>query len=53
MADEVLTELRDGVAWITLNRPDRLNAMNADLMDGLVEHLGAAADDPDVRCVVL
>lgn len=53
MADEVATDVRDGVAWVTLNRPDRLNAMNAALMDGLVLHLQAAADDPEVRCVVL
>src|SRR4051794_5774792 len=53
MTDEVVTELRDGIARITLNRPDRLNAMNAELMDSLVEHLSAAADDRNVRCVVL
>jgi 2-(1,2-epoxy-1,2-dihydrophenyl)acetyl-CoA isomerase len=53
MSGEVVTELRDGVAWILLNRPDRLNAMNEALMDGLVAHLSAVARDPGARCVVL
>nr|MDT0664232.1 enoyl-CoA hydratase/isomerase family protein [Micromonospora sp. DSM 115978] len=53
VTDEIVTEVRDGVAWVTLNRPDRLNAMNEALMDGLVQHLLAASDDRDVRCVVL
>jgi 2-(1,2-epoxy-1,2-dihydrophenyl)acetyl-CoA isomerase len=53
LPDEVVTELRDEVAWIFLNRPDRLNAMNEALMDGLVEHLADAARNPAVRCVVL
>ncbi|MEI9928476.1 MAG: enoyl-CoA hydratase-related protein [Sphingomonas sp.] len=47
------TENRDGVAWVTLNRPERLNAMNDALMDGLVETLTMVADDPAARCVVL
>ncbi|MFC4253085.1 enoyl-CoA hydratase-related protein [Sinimarinibacterium flocculans] len=45
---------RDGdVAIVTLNRPDRLNALSADVMDGLEAHLGAVATDPAVRAVLL
>jgi 2-(1,2-epoxy-1,2-dihydrophenyl)acetyl-CoA isomerase len=51
--DELLVEVEDAVAWVRLNRPDRLNAMNAALMDGLVLRLRDLADDPEVRCVVL
>lgn len=51
--EEVLVEVVDGVAWVRLNRPDRLNAMNAALMDLLVERLRELADDAAVRCVVL
>jgi 2-(1,2-epoxy-1,2-dihydrophenyl)acetyl-CoA isomerase len=51
--DEVLVDVQDGVAWIVLNRPERLNAMNGPLMDSLAERLGWAARDPAVRCVVL
>jgi len=49
----VLTSVRDGVAWITLNRPDRLNALNRSLMITLLAELGALMADPDVRVLVI
>jgi 2-(1,2-epoxy-1,2-dihydrophenyl)acetyl-CoA isomerase len=49
----VVLEVEDGVAWVTLNRPQSLNAMNAGLMDGLVDALAPPAADPGVRCVVV
>ena len=42
-----------GVATVTLNRPDVLNALNPPLMRGLVEVLSKLADDDTVRCVIL
>lgn len=48
-----LYELRQGAAWITLNRPEQRNALSAALVNELAGHLQAAADDPAVRCVVL
>ncbi len=53
MADELLYEVRDGVATLTLNRPDQRNALNAELLSALVEGLKRARDDAEVRCVVL
>ncbi len=54
MAEDVLIEKRDdGVALITLNRPDSLNAMGGTLMPMLAQHLAACAGDRKVRCVVL
>ncbi len=55
MADElVLLEKRDtGVALVTLNRPDALNAMNMALRKALAETFLSLHDDPDVRCIVL
>jgi 2-(1,2-epoxy-1,2-dihydrophenyl)acetyl-CoA isomerase len=50
---EVLVEHAGGVAIITLNRPDRLNALNASIMAQLVEAVAATAQDPAVGCVVL
>jgi 3-hydroxypropionyl-coenzyme A dehydratase len=53
MADELLYEVRDGVATVTLNRPDRRNALNGELLSALVEAVKRARDDDQVRCVVL
>ena len=52
-AQDVLIEKRDGVAWITLNRPDSLNAMGGQLMPMLARYLADCASDRGVRCVVL
>jgi len=49
----VLYEKRGGgVAWVTLNRPDVLNAINMRMRDELWELMQAVRDDPDVRVVV-
>jgi 2-(1,2-epoxy-1,2-dihydrophenyl)acetyl-CoA isomerase len=54
MADDVLIDKRpDGVALITLNRPDSLNAMGGQLMPMLAQYLSQCAHDTSVRCVVL
>src|SRR5688572_32442524 len=54
MADEVLLyEVADGVATVTLNRPDQRNALNAELLGALVDAMKRARDDEDVRAVVL
>lgn len=49
----VLTEDVDGVRIITLNRPDRLNALNDAIMASLADATRDAAHDPDVGCVVV
>jgi 2-(1,2-epoxy-1,2-dihydrophenyl)acetyl-CoA isomerase len=49
----VLESVEDGVAVITLNRPERLNAMNSELMDQLLEAVRRAEADAEVGCVVL
>jgi enoyl-CoA hydratase len=53
MADELLYEVREGVATLTLNRPDQRNALNGELLSALVEGVKRARDDDEVRCVVL
>lgn len=45
---------RDGpIRTVVLNRPERLNALNPDLLQGLVIELGKIAHEPDVRVVVV
>jgi enoyl-CoA hydratase/carnithine racemase len=51
--DVVLYELRDGVAKLTLNRPDRLNAWTAELEDRYFGLLESCDGDPEVRVIVL
>ncbi len=53
MSEVVLYEQDGAVAIITLNRPEALNAMNADLLNRLLELTTQAAEDPAVRCVVI
>jgi enoyl-CoA hydratase/carnithine racemase len=51
--DTVLYELRDGVALLTLNRPDRLNALIPEMEERWFDLLEEAAADPDVRAIVV
>lgn len=53
MADELLVEEDGGVRLITLNRPDRLNALNQELMESLADACADAARDASVGCVVV
>lgn len=53
-ADEVLVdEPADGVRRITLNRPDKRNALNHALRGAVIDHLRAADEDADVRVSVI
>ncbi|MBA7469202.1 Short-chain-enoyl-CoA hydratase [subsurface metagenome] len=53
MSDLVLMEVREGVALLTLNRPDKLNALSYALVDRLMVLLDAIEDDPAIRAVIL
>lgn len=53
MSDVVLRSIDDGVCTVTLNRPERRNAMNAELLTRLNEVVAAAAHDPEVAVLVL
>lgn len=43
----------DGIAWITLNRPEKMNALNTQLIEELTETLKKVEDEDSVRAVVL
>jgi enoyl-CoA hydratase len=49
----LVTEAEPGITEIRLNRPDRLNALNAVLVQELHDALAAVADDQDCRVVIL
>lgn len=53
MSDLVLVDMASAVATITLNRPDRLNAIDLPTLEALVAALDRVAGDAQVRCVVL
>jgi enoyl-CoA hydratase/carnithine racemase len=50
---EVLLEVADHVATITLNAPERMNTISGPMLDQLSEMLLTADKDPNARCIVL
>jgi enoyl-CoA hydratase/carnithine racemase len=53
MSERVTIAVEDHVAVVTLNRPDKHNALDGAMFEGIVEAAGEVARDPSVRAVVL
>jgi 2-(1,2-epoxy-1,2-dihydrophenyl)acetyl-CoA isomerase len=53
MSEELLLSVENGVAVLTMSRPERLNALTRTMLSGLQTHLAALAEDTSVGCVVL
>lgn len=53
MSETILLDVQDQIALITLNRPERLNALSYELIDRLMAALDAIEIDPGVRAVIL
>jgi 2-(1,2-epoxy-1,2-dihydrophenyl)acetyl-CoA isomerase len=53
MPHELIESVTDRVAMLTLNRPDRLNALSSPMLDALLEALPRLAADPRIAVVVL
>jgi 2-(1,2-epoxy-1,2-dihydrophenyl)acetyl-CoA isomerase len=49
----LIHEVKDGVATLTLNRPDRLNALGGTLRDDLHDAITRSAADPEVRVMIV
>ncbi len=52
-AEELLAHVEDGVAVLTMNRPERRNAMGGGMVSGLERALEQCEKDPEIRCIVL
>src|SRR3984957_17754185 len=50
---DLLEAKENGVAWLTLNRPERLNALTSEMTQGLSEKLQRLATDREVGCIVV
>lgn len=53
MTETIRYKIADGVAWIYLNRPDKLNAFVAQMNREVKDAVKSASNDDDVRCIVL
>ncbi|MGI9431270.1 MAG: crotonase/enoyl-CoA hydratase family protein, partial [Myxococcota bacterium] len=53
MSDRILVEVSDHIAHVRLNRPEKRNALDADMFEGLVAAARRLAEDRSVRAVVL
>ncbi len=53
MTNALLETVADGVATLTMNRPDRRNALSNEMMTDFLEALPRLAEDPDVGAVVI
>lgn len=51
--EDILYQLENNIATLTINRPQVLNALGADALKALIQLLHRAQDDPDVLCVVI
>jgi len=53
MADEILYEVRDGIAWLTINRPEARNALNKVARDAFGEAAESFAADDDANVLII
>ena len=53
MTETVEVEIRNGIAWIALNRPDKLNAINDDLLSGLRRAIATLNSEASVGAAIL
>ena len=53
MADTVLMEVRDRVAYLTLNRPEKLNAINHEMLGDLFETFYEGRENRDIWLAVV
>ncbi|MDA0978331.1 MAG: enoyl-CoA hydratase-related protein [Proteobacteria bacterium] len=50
---DLLVETKGRIAVLTLNRPERMNAISGEMLNELSKKITEASEDPDIRCIVL
>ena len=50
---EVIYEIEEGIAYITMNRPEKLNAINPEMRQMLWDAFQDVKDNPEVRCAIV
>src|SRR5262245_65442912 len=50
---DILYEVKDQVAWVTVNRPRVLNAFREQTLDELIDALKSTREDPSIACAVV
>lgn len=53
MSEHILSETSGGVLTLTLNRPEKKNALTRAMYQALADGIDGAGEDPDVRCVLI
>jgi 2-(1,2-epoxy-1,2-dihydrophenyl)acetyl-CoA isomerase len=51
--EQIGWEVADGVGWVLMNRPDKLNALTSRMSEEMLQALSDAANDDAVRCIVI
>ena len=51
--EDILYDIKNGVAWITINRPDKMNAFRGQTCDEIIRALNKAGYDKSVGAIVL
>src|SRR4030088_642676 len=50
---DILYEVKDQVAWVTINRPRVMNAFREQTLDQLIDALKSTRDDPSIACAAV
>jgi len=53
VVEPIITKLENSVYWIILNRPDKLNSINPEMLDMLESMIDKIEGDSEIRCVVI
>ena len=53
MNEEIILKIENGVGIITLNRPERLNALTYNIVQKMNDFLDKFENDDDIKCVII